>query len=502
MPAHNFPRAGPGLGSCYYPGPGLSWASTQHPCDLHSEISLCCPTGWTCFSNKLCIATDPHAANAAVGSTRRGTCTNPQWDEETCGDFCLEDEDGSMTPCGNDKWCCNSDVKAKNCDCVSGKGTFTIKGGKAVALLGFVNNKLTVTTGTAVPTSTGPVVKPSKHATTDKSTAAASSTVASAAVSSGVAATSSPTAAIAAADTRLAKILGPIFGVLGLILLLGLGWFFWRRRTARRDTTPSPSPELHQDLMVSGSKPDHSHHSQVTSPVASNINESFHSPMVGNMRDSNMQQSNLYESNMREPSMRDSNIHQASMYGSNIHQPNMQQPNMQQSNMYGSNMQQSNVREPNMRETYMNQPLHTSTPPAIAMTANPMVQSVNSDSGHSSMVPSALTSQSKRYSGYSPTSTSNLSVPSTKRNSGYSPIFAAGASNKPPSQPQSGPNASVRSPGISPLAGDRGPSEAFVSSDPRRQSGSGEAAMAPPPPPHRQMPQGDWAPRRPYRQPY
>lgn len=74
---------------CYYPGG--AWAKDQFPCDKYAYTTLCCPTGWTCFSNNLCIATDPSVVSSdlPLGTAIRGTCTNPQWNNTVCGDFCL-----------------------------------------------------------------------------------------------------------------------------------------------------------------------------------------------------------------------------------------------------------------------------------------------------------------------------------------------------------------------------------------------------------------------------
>jgi hypothetical protein len=74
---------------CYYPGG--TWAKDQFPCNGHAYTTLCCPTGWTCFSNNLCIATDPSVVSSdlPLGTSIRGTCTNPLWNSTACGDFCL-----------------------------------------------------------------------------------------------------------------------------------------------------------------------------------------------------------------------------------------------------------------------------------------------------------------------------------------------------------------------------------------------------------------------------
>jgi hypothetical protein len=74
---------------CYFPGGAL--ASQQSPCDPYAYTTLCCPFGWTCFSNNLCIVTDLGAVNGdfPIGTAIRGTCTNPLWNNSECGDFCL-----------------------------------------------------------------------------------------------------------------------------------------------------------------------------------------------------------------------------------------------------------------------------------------------------------------------------------------------------------------------------------------------------------------------------
>lgn len=75
---------------CYYPGgaPALGF----YPCQaFDAPVSSCCPAGWTCFSNALCIATTNSNAfpNLTLGAVQRGACTNPKWNNNICGGACL-----------------------------------------------------------------------------------------------------------------------------------------------------------------------------------------------------------------------------------------------------------------------------------------------------------------------------------------------------------------------------------------------------------------------------
>ena len=74
---------------CY--SPAGTEAAGFFPCDPTAYITACCPMGWTCFSNSLCIVTDPHISNdsLALGTTIRAACTNPKWNNAVCGGFCL-----------------------------------------------------------------------------------------------------------------------------------------------------------------------------------------------------------------------------------------------------------------------------------------------------------------------------------------------------------------------------------------------------------------------------
>jgi hypothetical protein len=89
-----------------------------------------------------------------------------------------------MIPCGDDRWCCESDIQRGQCDCVSGIGTFAVQPGKAVAVVAVVDGKFTVTTGAAVPTNTGPIVQPSSLVSTDSSSSTLKTTAKSSSTSS------------------------------------------------------------------------------------------------------------------------------------------------------------------------------------------------------------------------------------------------------------------------------------------------------------------------------
>lgn len=75
---------------CYFPGG--EFAPGYFACQaFNAPVSSCCPAGWTCFSNALCIATTESNSfpNLTLGAVQRGACTNPQWNNNICGSACL-----------------------------------------------------------------------------------------------------------------------------------------------------------------------------------------------------------------------------------------------------------------------------------------------------------------------------------------------------------------------------------------------------------------------------
>lgn len=69
---------------CYFVNGAL--AEGYHACDVKSPVSSCCPSGYTCSSNALCVLTAPDLAPDTVS---RGACTEPRWNGNSCGGNCL-----------------------------------------------------------------------------------------------------------------------------------------------------------------------------------------------------------------------------------------------------------------------------------------------------------------------------------------------------------------------------------------------------------------------------
>lgn len=80
--------------ACYQPDG--KYAPGYYPCDPNAYITNCCPQGYTCYSNSLCVvnSVDQSFPNLTVGTAIRGACTNPRWVNAICGDYCLLGENG------------------------------------------------------------------------------------------------------------------------------------------------------------------------------------------------------------------------------------------------------------------------------------------------------------------------------------------------------------------------------------------------------------------------
>ncbi|KAK0708208.1 hypothetical protein B0H67DRAFT_332950 [Lasiosphaeris hirsuta] len=142
---------------CYYPGGDL--ALGYFPCETEAApISSCCPEGWTCFSNALCIATTESDAfpNITLGAVQRGACTNRQWNNKICGSACLDPDnaEGGLVACGNNCFCCESDFKAGSCNCSSSGDALTISAGLPQTIIHVTDTSFTGTPSLSIAAST------------------------------------------------------------------------------------------------------------------------------------------------------------------------------------------------------------------------------------------------------------------------------------------------------------------------------------------------------------
>ncbi|KAK4209728.1 hypothetical protein QBC37DRAFT_294037 [Rhypophila decipiens] len=135
------------LGSVENPAPCYGFngkfQTGYYPCQTFDvAVSQCCSPGWTCFSNAMCITTNPvvFLPNVTLGSVLRSACTDPGWNVSGCGGFCLtndEDEDSAkIIPCGDDTFCCGYEYSRDLCDCGTGNGTFSLAPGIAQTVIG------------------------------------------------------------------------------------------------------------------------------------------------------------------------------------------------------------------------------------------------------------------------------------------------------------------------------------------------------------------------------
>ncbi|CAK7226167.1 hypothetical protein SBRCBS47491_006139 [Sporothrix bragantina] len=224
---------------CYDPSGAV--APGYYPCDPTAYITNCCAEGWTCFSNSLCVVTQDSAAfpNLTTGAVERAMCTNPQWNNQICGDFCVTGDantDGAMVACGDDHFCCLGDYNAGLCNCslssTNSGGSFVVNDGKAQTIVG----ETASFTGTVSYLTSQPTPSPTstKSASTTSSVAASSSVASSSGSSASASGSSSPSPTPKKSTNTLALGLGVGLGV-GIPLLAIAGflyyWFGPRRST-------------------------------------------------------------------------------------------------------------------------------------------------------------------------------------------------------------------------------------------------------------------------------
>ncbi|KAF2478284.1 uncharacterized protein BDR25DRAFT_251022 [Lindgomyces ingoldianus] len=200
---------------CY--SPNGARATGYFACDPTAYITSCCPQGWTCYSNSMCVVTDPSTANSShpIGTSMRGTCTNPVWNNAICGDYCLKgsDVDGSLKACGDNKFCCAHD---QSCDCTN--GAFSINPGIVQTIIGIVGLEHTQTSTISVGASK-----------TASVTGSGFSTVRTASTGNQTPTKTAEPGMKKAADNR-GRNAGIAIGTLLGLALLGLaGWFIYKK---------------------------------------------------------------------------------------------------------------------------------------------------------------------------------------------------------------------------------------------------------------------------------
>ncbi|CZR53886.1 uncharacterized protein PAC_03768 [Phialocephala subalpina] len=282
------------LGQCYFPGG--AWDNSSRPCDPYAITTLCCPIGWTCFSNYACVVTDSSIVGSSfpLGTTIRGSCSecspsylfpiqlvsgvvrhntgpetyfllliqpsNPLWNNGFCGSFCLDDpvsppsaNNGSLEDCGNGNWCCAPAVADGSCNCSSGKGTFSIPQGKAQTIIG-VSGLQSTSTGFVTSTSATGITKTTSTGVSTTSNTSASKTTSASGTSrsssTGTASTLSASGNGTVVHTPVTQTTGfkagmsvgavAVAAVLGFVAFIL--WQRWRdRRESEREFPTRPS---------------------------------------------------------------------------------------------------------------------------------------------------------------------------------------------------------------------------------------------------------------------
>ncbi|KAG6361731.1 hypothetical protein INS49_009959 [Diaporthe citri] len=111
-------------------------AEGYHTCDVKSPVSSCCPSGYTCSGNALCVLTTPSSLgqpDSAPGTVSRGACTEPRWNGNSCGGNCLDSEDATggagchpVGDGGGERDCCAGGNAPGSCICSSNVAEVTL----------------------------------------------------------------------------------------------------------------------------------------------------------------------------------------------------------------------------------------------------------------------------------------------------------------------------------------------------------------------------------------
>ncbi|KAI7775021.1 hypothetical protein LA080_007447 [Diaporthe eres] len=119
---------------CYFANGDL--AEGYYACDVNSPVSYCCPPGYTCSSNELCILTTRSSLeqpDSAPSTVSRGACTEPRWNGNSCGGNCLDSEDATggagchpVGDGGGERDCCAGGNAPGGCICSSNVAEITL----------------------------------------------------------------------------------------------------------------------------------------------------------------------------------------------------------------------------------------------------------------------------------------------------------------------------------------------------------------------------------------
>ncbi|KAF2805881.1 uncharacterized protein BDZ99DRAFT_539136 [Mytilinidion resinicola] len=247
-----------GQGTCYTPQ-GVP-TDGQQACNPYQQVSSCCPSGTTCFSNQLCILTDPEEVSDTLplGAVLRGSCTNPLWSNSICGSFCLGNGDnGSITSCGNQQYCCQSGISDGSCDCDTGKGIFSLADGVAQTIIGVsgleattippvsrASSKAIASTTASSVTATSSSKSPTTLASSTQRSSSHASPTATATATESSPSQTSPAAAPSLVHTTRFKIgLGVGLGVgIPILISIGILIWWWLSHHNKRNPPPNRSP--------------------------------------------------------------------------------------------------------------------------------------------------------------------------------------------------------------------------------------------------------------------
>ena len=236
---------------CYFPD-GVHLAHQNVPCNEGSNESTCCPPGYACLSNNICMKTNSTLVpNIGIASSPyvRGSCTDPKWISVDCPGFCLGNLVGGegMLKCEDsdqDSYCClQGTLCTSKCDQLA-----------ADSIIRFAGEPSVVTTIGVSATS-------SQASSTHESSAGAVS-VSQTTTQSGSTSSSAVRQTRSHSSTGLKVEVG--VGVpLGLIAIVLAAYVIWRKI---RKSKPTPLP-LDQGHMHQEKSKDEERHEETHTPA-------------------------------------------------------------------------------------------------------------------------------------------------------------------------------------------------------------------------------------------